>query len=283
MYRLGFTESTLLFFWYLDVFHKEVDKNLYIFQQFHWIKWLYTTSGFYDKTIDLNNHKMIIESNVYNLYFSKILHAIMNYNGTVTFYFHEINPLLKIYLKKFLEYINVKYLQNVERIDKQYISRECVYEFIKDKRIIIINNLGVLIKKQYESGNLKKIYNDLPNIQNIDYIEPSYTFFNNGPYNSILESVEYIYKNIDAMVNDTDNFIISCGAYSILIADYIHTKYNKEVIIVGGDLACYFGINTKRGYTFDNEILQSNKSYFINVPDEMKPANYKFIEDGCYW
>ena len=45
MYRLGYTESTLLFVYYLNTIHNidYIDKNL--------VNWLYSTSGFYDKKI----------------------------------------------------------------------------------------------------------------------------------------------------------------------------------------------------------------------------------------
>ena len=52
MYRLGYTESTLLFIYYWNTIHNidYIDKRL--------VNWLYSTSGFYDKKIE---QKKIIE------------------------------------------------------------------------------------------------------------------------------------------------------------------------------------------------------------------------------
>ena len=283
MYRLGYTESTLLFFYYLDNFHNgEIDKSIYIHSQYNLFKWLCTTSGFYDKNIDINNIYSILNSNVYNTYFNKLLNAIKEYTGEVTFYFNDFNCGLNKFFDLFFIYINKEY-DLIHRNHNKYIGRKCVYNFINNKRVVIINNTGCLMKEQYYNGNLRNIYDDLPPVINIDYIEPSYTFFNDGPYNSILESIEDIYKKIDLLIDSNDAFIISCGAYSVLIADYIFKKYNKEILIIGGDLPTFFGVNTKRGYMHWKDILENNKQYFIDIPNEMKPKNYQYIEDGCYW
>ena len=53
MYRLGFTESTLLYFYYLDNIIEFPYKYLYRQNQYELCKWLYKTSGFYDKKIDI--------------------------------------------------------------------------------------------------------------------------------------------------------------------------------------------------------------------------------------
>ena len=283
MYRLGSSESSLLFCYYLDKYIPDVNKELYINCQYNKIRWLYNTSGFYDKSIDVNNYSQMLNSEVYNNYFQQLLDAVKLYNGKVLFYFDDIIYFLENYKILFFKYINKEDNKNTSIDDPNYINRRCVYKLIENKNILIINNLSILMKEQYLNGNLKKIYDDTPNIKDIDYIEPSYTFFNNGPNNSILETVEYIYRNIDIKVKNTDIFIISAGAYSVLLANYIYINYKKDVIIIGGDLGTFFGINTKRGYINYKDILEKNKEYFINVPEEMKPINYKAIEDGCYW
>jgi hypothetical protein len=134
-----------------------------------------------------------------------------------------------------------------------------IYKFIENKNIVIINNLGILMKKQYESGNAQKVYEKFPLVKNIDYIEPYYTFFNNGPHESILESIENIYRKIDEKINDTYAFVISSGAYSVLLANYIFSKYKKEVLIIGGTLPYYFAIHTNRDKLLDNNTFQHLK------------------------
>lgn len=283
MYRLGFTESTLLFFYYLDNYITDMDKSIYINVQYNKIRWLYNTSGFYDKTVNVNDYLQILNSETYNNYFKHLLHSVTRYDGKVTFYFDDFVNSLEKYKVLFFEFIHKEDNKNTPRDDPNYINREFVYRSMQNKNVVIINNLAKLMIQQYSNGNLKQIYHDIPNINNIDYIEPLYTFFNNGPHASILESAQYIYRMVDDKVENVDVFIISAGAYSILIADYIHTNYKKNVVVIGGDLPTFFGINTKRGYMFYKDTLESNREYFINVPEEMKPDNYKAVENGCYW
>lgn len=283
MYRLGFTESTLLFFYYLDNYISDINKNEYIYLQYNKIQWLYTTSGFYDKTININDYFQIINSKVYNDYFTQLLNAVKNYSGKVTFYFDDCVNMFDKQKVSFFNFIQKDDNKNTPRNDINYISREFIYESIANQNVVIINNFGKLMVQQVLNGNLKNIYSDLPIIKNIDFIQPFYTFLNDGPHQSILESVEYIYKNIDCKIENTDIFIISAGAYSLLIANYIYINYKKKVIVVGGDLSSFFGINTKRGQMFYKDVHELHKQYFIDVPEEMKPPNYMQIENGCYW
>jgi hypothetical protein len=135
------------------------------------------------------------------------------------------------------------------------------------------------MKMQYESGNIRKIYPHYPiSAKNIDFLEPGYTFFNNGPDSSILETVEKICDKIKTI--NFDCAIISVGAYSSLLFDYVVNKLNKDVFVIGAELPLYFGISTARVKHFHSNQINE---YFINVPDEMKPLGYEKIEGGCYW
>jgi len=280
-YRLGYTESTLIFFYFLDKYCKNANKQHYREQQYNMLKWLYSTSGFYDKSINMDTASVdaILGSRVYNNYFNMLLNIIKKYKKDVQLNFHKIHDeLTQNYMDlfyKFIEKPNKKVL-----IDNSYL-----FNFIKNKKIIIINNLGVLMKKQYENGNLKKIYSDFPDVESIDFINIGYTFFNNGPHASILDGVKHMYKLIDdkLLVSDADSFIISSGAYSVLLANYIKQKYKKNVVLVGGKLAVFFGIKTNRGLLHQKKIINDKQDYFISVPDSMKPPKYNLIENGCYW
>jgi hypothetical protein len=150
---------------------------------------------------------------------------------------------------------------------------------MENKHILIINNLGSLMKQQFESGNLHKIHPDFSkNIKSIQYFENGYTFFNNGPDSNILETVDNLFNKIQKY--DFDGAIISAGAYSCLLADFIITKLNKTAFVIGGDLSYYFGISCKRTTIFYTKEINE---LWIKVPDNLKPPGYEKIEDGCYW
>ena len=156
-----------------------------------------------------------------------------------------------------------------------------MFDFINSKNVLIVHNLSELFKNQYESGNLKLIYPDLPDIKKISTYLPGYTFCNNGPDNSILDTATNHCIKIGEIIdnNEIDCVIISCGAYSVLLADYVHFKKGKEVIVSGGELPNYFGVITKRSPAPSNE----TKHLWIHVPKNLRPPNYEKIENGTYW
>ena len=53
MLRVGFTETTLLFYYYLEnILNIDITILKLIDSQNNLINWLYSTSGFYDKTLN---------------------------------------------------------------------------------------------------------------------------------------------------------------------------------------------------------------------------------------
>ena len=264
--RLGLTETTLLFFYYLDqtnqndTFYKDGKRML--------SDWLYSTSGFYDKKIKGSYFNFNVEettnSETYNKYFSKLLNILKTVdNCHLQLGFHGTPPELDSLKQEFLKVVNYNKYPPIS-----------IFTFMENKNILIINNLGSLMKQQFESGNLHKIHPDFPNsIKSIQYFENGYTFFNNGPDSNILETSEKLFTKIQKY--EFDGAIISAGAYSCLLAEMILTKLNKTVFVTGGDLNYYFGVQCKRNNT--------NNELFIKVPDNLKPPGYKKIENGCYW
>jgi hypothetical protein len=196
----------------------------------------------------------------------------------------HVHDSLISYRNEFLNYIDYhNKCRRILKIDPNIINNPSaqvdLYRFIDNKNVLIINNLGSLMKLQYESGNLKKIFPDFPMIKNIDFLEPGYTFFNNGPDSSILDTAEKICDKIKTFNFNYDCVLVSAGAYSCLLFDYIINELHKDVFVIGGDLAYHFGIMTNR---IRSQGFPINEN-FINVPDEMKPPGYEKIEGGCYW
>ena len=270
--RLGLTETTLLFVYFLNL--SGINNQNCINTQRNLCNWLCSTSGFYSKEIIGTyfnfEHEKVKNSQTYNSYFGKLLNFLKeNNNYHLELCFHQLPDDLLIYKEKFLNYIHY--------YDKQ---KKCDFlQFLDNKHILIINNLGSLMKKQFESGNIKKINSNFPdNVKSIQYFENGYSFFNNGPDQDILVTANKLCNKIKLL--EFHGAVISAGAYSFIIADYILNNMKKTVYVIGGGLPFYFGISINRTKHFHNNSINE---YFIDVPVEMRPEGYEKIENGCYW
>jgi hypothetical protein len=276
--RLGMTEGTLLYIYWLNKYQKIINVKL-LNDKNSMIKWLYTTSGFYDKKIEGNyfNVVQLKDTNVYTKYMESILDSLKNAD-ILSFQHHDIgNPFNKL-MPKFFSILSPQ--------KKEYITQEILFDFMKNKNILVISPFASLFKSQIENGNCKKIYPYMPDIGKISIYHNIYTFFNDGPDNNILETVEKLVADIKKIDNDQyDSAIISCGAYSNLIAKELY-DIDKNVLTIGADLQPYLGVSNSRvkEYHEKNNIQINRPECWIReIPDDYKPKNYKKIENGCYW
>jgi len=274
--RLGMTECSLLFIYWLNTY-KNIYNNECVNSKMLLIKWLYTTSGYYDKT-QIGNYFNVIHNNhdttVYTQYMEIILEFIKN-SDYYAFAFHNFTQ--KELIDEFKGIINPK---------KCYISQQVIYDFIKNKKLLIISPFARLVKHQIDSANYNHIYSNDTKVEYcLEYTYP-YTFFNNGPHNNILETAEYNFNLIiQTITEEYDSVLISCGAYSCLLAKKFY-DIGKNVCTIGGDLQTYFGIANGRlkKFNLENNLEIYHKEYWIlEIPEEYKPVDYMKIENGCYW
>lgn len=262
--RLGFTESTLLFCNYLRNQNIDVNTIEFIKYEASFIQWLFNTSGFFD--LSFNYTYDYIHSPIYQKLMNEFFQ--MSKQSTFTrFAIHdtEFSKYLPDFYKNF----------NVVDYDFDKTLNE-LHTFIRDKNILIINPMSKLMKTQYDSGNLFNI-NNFPRVNSIQYYVNDYTFFNKGTNSkhvnqNSFEFVESIISEIQSIQYDC--VIISCGAISSLIANRI----DKDYLIIGSNLLTFFGIKHDR----IKDQFQYNE-YWVDVPDECKPSDYKMVENGCYW
>lgn len=275
--RLGYTESTLLFLFWLN-YYKNINNSEIFNSKNNLTKWLYTTSGYYDKTQNgsyFNVEHKKEDPVIYKIYMNIIFDFIKN-SDIYDFKFHNLpNEKFK---EEFKQLINPK--------QESHLTQEIVFDFIKNKKILIISPFSPLIKSQLESGNCKVIYHTTPNVNNICIYKFPYTFFNNGPNNNLLETSENIFNDIiNNIKEEYDSVLISCGAYGCLMAKKFY-EIDKNVCVVGGDIQTFFGIlngRTKEWFQNNNIEIQHKEYWITTIPDEYKPDGYMKIENGCYW
>jgi len=281
--RLGMTESSLFFLTYisrkfiLDPITKQQISKIIL----SLVNWLYTTSGYYDKSVIGNNFNFNVTALNKN-YFKFINHLEQSVNNCeeTHFFIHEgfVMNLLNKYKTNFINDYNIKNftLLNGTKFPDRI---ESIFNRMKNKKILVISSFDGLIKQQYDSGNVYKIYKNFPQLQSFEVIKFPYCFFNNGPHNNYFETLDVVFDEIKKI--DFDFALLGCGSYGHMLCHKIDTELNKDAIYIGGSIQTLFGILSKREK--DCSDLPISQYWVTEIPDEYKPPNYKLIENGCYW
>jgi hypothetical protein len=80
---------------------------------------------------------------------------------------------------------------------------------------------------------------------------------------------------------DFDVALISAGAYALPLAHHAK-KLGKVGITCGGELQLFFGVVGKRWEHFE-KVTRYRNEFWVRPSEDERPANWREIEDGCYW
>jgi hypothetical protein len=186
--------------------------------------------------------------------------------------------LLNLYKNDFIQKYNITnfiILNGSEFQDRM----DNIFYMMNNKKVLVISSFDGLVKKQFDSGNLNKIYANFPNIINLHTVKFPYCFHNNGPHENYFETLDAIFEEITQI--DFDIAILGCGAYGHMLCHKIDTELNKDAIYVGGSIQTLFGIISSREK--EHGKIKYNEYWISDIPIEYRPMNYKLIENGCYW
>lgn len=281
-FRLGMSESSLLFLFFIEKNIKNYNRELLKYYRIIILNWFYSTSGFFDIDIKGNyfnfdeEYDKIISSKPYLNYFNNLLNFIKT-NEFKLFHFrcHNLDKFMSL-LPVFFNYIN----KDLNSFNCPYPMNDIIINNFNNKTVLLIHNLSELMINQYENGNLNKINSLFPKVNKFISIKLGYTFLNKplDGANNIIDRTIMINEYIEFKIKETnsDFIVISCGAYSSLIASFLQGKINY--CMIGGELEKEFGIITNR---HKDNIIKSE--YHIYVPHELKPEFHNDIENSCYW
>jgi hypothetical protein len=281
--RLGSTETSLLFLTFLSKnFDLEKDLKKHVSKYImNCVNWLYSTSGYYDKSVK-GEHFNFDATALTKNYFSFIKHLELAVEDCeiTQFFVHEglVMSLLNLHKNDFIKKYNIKNFSILNGTEFQDRIDD-IFKMMDNKKVLAISSFDGLIKKQFESGNLKKIYKNYPNIITLEAIKFPYCFHNNGPHENYFETLEYVFDQIKNI--DFDIAILGCGAYGHMLCHKIHTELKKDAIYVGGSIQTLFGIISSREK--EHGKIKYDENWISEIPDEYRPEKYKLIENGCYW
>lgn len=284
--RLGMTESGLLFLnWICKNIHLNEEQRQIIMKHImNLTNWLYTTSGYYDKSVKgdkFNFDESCLNKNYYK-FIGHLETAVQKCHET-RFYFHD-GLIMNLYIQFKEQFHNYYNLNNVVLLNntKSIANIAPTFKLIGDKKVLVISSFSDLIKQQYESGKVYKLGIDFPKIHALDCVTTPYCFLNQGPHQNYFETVESIFKEIQT--KDFDIALLGCGAYGHMLTHKIHSELKKDAIYIGGPITNFFGILSTRelNHGMGKDIVL-NEYWITTIPESFRPSNYKYIEDGCYW
>ena len=283
--RLGMTETELLFLTYL-IRHQSASINPDIKKQISkfimsMVNWLYTTSGYYDKSVKGSyfNFDVTALNPNYVKYLEHLAVSVVGCEET-QIYVHDGLPmsLFNHFKDDFVKHFGITNLVLMNGT-KFYDRIDSIFDKMNSKKVLAISSFDGLIKTQYTSGNVYKIYEKFPPLAGLSTVKFPYCFLNNGPHENYFETLDILFEEIKKV--DFDIALLGCGAYGHMLCHRIHSELGKDAIYIGGSIQTIFGILSKRERESSN--LPVNKYWITDIPEEYRPPNYKQIENGCYW
>jgi hypothetical protein len=282
--RLGMTEGGLLLLIFVSKYcaPDAITNQMISRSIMSLMNWLYTTSGYYDKTVK-GSHFNFDATALNKRFFEFIRHlelAVANCD-TTQFIFHHgfIMGLYERYKQQFIDHFKIR---NFVLLNETHFSARIpsIFSCMEGKKVLVISSFSGLIQKQWDSGNVVKAYEgSFPNIRGLSGVVAPYCFQNNGPHANYFETLDSLFEEIKK--HDFDIALLGCGSYGHMLTHKIHSELGKDAIYVGGTITNLFGILSTRERIHSK--IKTNEFWVTEIPDEYKPANYKSIEDGCYW
>jgi hypothetical protein len=222
-------------------------------------------SGFFTATSSEEELKKYIED---NLKLMENIDVLAQFN------------LYEFFFKKKLKNAKIIDLTDLEPF---YVEKPWI-RYLEGKKVLVIHPFKETILYQLSRKDLwlrKKEW--LPDCS-IEIIKAVQSLAGNKPeeFDRWYDALQYMKNEIDK--HEFDIALIGCGAYGILLGDYIKSL-NKQAVVMGGATQLLFGIKGRRweidlGNYYTNNVFNE---YWINPLDSNKIKNYKTIEDGCYW
>ena len=183
-------------------------------------------------------------------------------------------------------------------VQKLYDSKKCIWTHcfdifhyiyaqpwtwaLRGKRILVVSPFVETIKEQLPIR--ERLYHGIDLFPECEFVflKPPQTHADEDAREFDVELLEFQH-NIDAILDDFDVALLSCGGYANPIASYIFSQ-KKSAIYVGGVLQMYFGILGNRWIKERPDIVNLFVNSHWKRPKESEtPKNSHKVGYGCYW
>jgi hypothetical protein len=153
-------------------------------------------------------------------------------------------------------------------------------EVLTGRKVLVIHPFVASIESQYRRR--KQLFQNelvLPEFELITLRAVQSVAGNPVPFGNWFEALESMCEQIGKI--DFDVAIIGAGAYGFPLAAFIK-RSGRQAIHLGGAVQILFGIKGSRWYAEPGVFKLFNEHWVHPLPTET-PAQYKLVENGCYW
>lgn len=187
----------------------------------------------------------------------------------------------QMHLDKWIEWFSPKAILVSSALEYPFFSNPWT-EALRGMKVLVIHPYSKLIDEQYKKRDRLFVNPDVLLEFDLVTYQAVQSMGGNDAYDNWIEALKSMQSDISKI--DFDIALIGCGAYGMPLGAFIKSTLHKKAIHMGGSLQILFGIKGKRweSESYDYQHKLYNK-YWVRPTDDLKPKNYKNVEDGCYW
>lgn len=153
---------------------------------------------------------------------------------------------------------------------------------LKGKKVLVVHPFANLIKKQYSYREKLFESSDILPEMDLKVYQAVQSMNGNPEFKSWFAALDKMEDDISRI--DFEVALLGCGAYGMPLGAFIKTKLCKKAVHIGGALQLLFGIKGKRWERKEFDYLHKlYNEHWVRPTDDLKPKNYRNVEDGCYW
>lgn len=153
-------------------------------------------------------------------------------------------------------------------------------EVLKGRKVLVIHPFVASIESQYHQR--KHLFQDeriLPEFELINLCPVQSYAGIPVPFGNWFEALDSMCDQIDKI--DFDVAIIGAGAYGLSLGAFIK-RSGRQAIHLGGAVQILFGIKGSR-WDAEPDVSELFNEYWVRPLPSEAPAQYKLVENGCYW
>ena len=154
-------------------------------------------------------------------------------------------------------------------------------KYLAGMRVLVVHPFAGSIESQFRKcrDRLFLMPDVLPEFELLTLLPPQTLSGNADGFSSWSDALAALLDKIS--VQTFDVAIIGCGAYGLPAGAFVK-KLGKVAIHLGGATQMLFGVTGGRWDTMRSFRLLTNENWCRPSMEE-RPANWKNVENGCYW